>query len=70
MPRCRICRRELTNPESIAKGIGPVCEAKDGKALQFTIQFSLIQRCRYCGRFIRGDGISAIDHRAVCPGLK
>ncbi len=27
-PRCRVCGRPLTSPEAIAKGIGPVCEAK------------------------------------------
>lgn len=25
---CRICGRPLKNPDSIAKGIGPVCEKK------------------------------------------
>jgi hypothetical protein len=24
-PRCKICKRQLTNAESIAKGIGPEC---------------------------------------------
>ncbi len=27
-PRCRVCGRPLTSPEAIAKGIGPVCEAR------------------------------------------
>ena len=27
-PRCRVCGRPLTSPEAIAKGVGPVCEAK------------------------------------------
>lgn len=27
--RCRKCKRELTNPESREKGIGPKCEAKE-----------------------------------------
>lgn len=27
---CCVCGRELTNPESAAKGIGPVCEQKLG----------------------------------------
>ena len=27
-PQCRVCGRPLTSPEAIAKGIGPVCEAK------------------------------------------
>lgn len=26
---CRRCGRKLTDPESIAKGIGPVCEGKE-----------------------------------------
>lgn len=30
-PRCRVCGRPLTSPEAIAKGIGPVCEAKQMK---------------------------------------
>ena len=29
-PRCRRCHRRLTDPESIARGIGPECWAKDG----------------------------------------
>lgn len=28
--RCRICNRELTNPESIESGIGPVCRKNHG----------------------------------------
>ena len=28
IPRCRVCGRPLKSPEAIAKGIGPVCEAK------------------------------------------
>ena len=28
--RCSCCGRELTNPESIARGIGPICAAKWG----------------------------------------
>ncbi len=27
-PTCRVCGRPLTSPEAIAKGIGPVCEAR------------------------------------------
>ncbi len=27
-PTCQICGRELKAPESIAKGVGPECEAK------------------------------------------
>ena len=27
--RCRVCNRELTNPESLASGIGPVCEGRE-----------------------------------------
>lgn len=26
--RCRVCNRELTHPESIASGIGPVCAGR------------------------------------------
>ena len=28
---CGVCSRKLTNPESIAEGIGPVCAAKAGR---------------------------------------
>jgi hypothetical protein len=27
---CCICNRELTNPESVARGIGPICADKFG----------------------------------------
>ena len=27
-PRCRVCGRPLRSPEAIARGVGPVCEAK------------------------------------------
>lgn len=27
-PRCKICRHPLSDPESIAKGVGPECAAK------------------------------------------
>ena len=27
-PRCKICRRTLTDPNSIAKGVGPECAEK------------------------------------------
>jgi hypothetical protein len=27
-PKCQICRKELTDPSSIARGIGPDCLAK------------------------------------------
>jgi hypothetical protein len=27
-PRCKLCKKELTNPESIARGIGPECAEK------------------------------------------
>lgn len=27
-PRCKLCKKPLTNPESITKGIGPECAAK------------------------------------------
>jgi len=30
MTRCRICNRTLKNPAAIAKGIGPVCERRNG----------------------------------------
>ena len=70
MTRCRNCHRELTNPESIAKGIGPVCERKEAGSTQFRIQFSLIEKCRYCGQFVKSDGKSITDHRAICPGLE
>lgn len=28
MTECKICRRRLTNPLSVQRGIGPVCYAK------------------------------------------
>jgi hypothetical protein len=28
--RCRMCGRELTDPESIERGVGPDCLAKEG----------------------------------------
>ncbi len=28
IPRCRVCGRPLKSPQAIAKGIGPVCEAR------------------------------------------
>jgi len=31
MPKCKICHRELTSPESVAKGIGPECEGRRGR---------------------------------------
>lgn len=30
--RCRVCNRELTTPDSIRNGIGPVCAAKGAEA--------------------------------------
>lgn len=30
VPRCRRCRRQLTDQESIARGIGPECVLKEG----------------------------------------
>ncbi len=30
MTKCRICKRQLKNPVAILKGIGPVCERKEG----------------------------------------
>jgi uncharacterized protein DUF6011 len=27
-PRCKLCKKELTNPASIAKGVGPECATK------------------------------------------
>ena len=27
-PRCQLCRRRLSDPESIAKSVGPECEQK------------------------------------------
>ena len=68
MPRCKICHRELTNPTSIAKGIGPVCERKEASSPQLSIKWALIESCRKCGRFVKSDGKSAIEHRAICPG--
>lgn len=29
MKTCRRCGRELTDPKSIKKGIGPICEKKE-----------------------------------------
>jgi hypothetical protein len=29
--RCRVCNRRLTDPESIASGIGPKCKATEEK---------------------------------------
>lgn len=31
MSRCRVCHRELKSADAIAKGIGPVCEAKQAR---------------------------------------
>lgn len=28
MPRCVVCNRELTDPASIKRGVGPVCAQK------------------------------------------
>ena len=28
--KCRVCHRELRNPESIRLGIGPVCDGREG----------------------------------------
>lgn len=33
---CQICGRELTDPESKAKGIGPICEGRLNKRLKRT----------------------------------
>lgn len=32
--KCQLCGRELTNPESISKGIGPECSAKYAAGIQ------------------------------------
>lgn len=29
---CRVCNRELTRPDSMARGIGPVCAEREGCA--------------------------------------
>jgi len=29
--RCAKCRRALTDPDSVARGLGPVCAARDDK---------------------------------------
>jgi len=33
--KCSVCNRELKNPKSVEKGIGPVCEGKaNGKKVR------------------------------------
>jgi len=32
--RCRVCGRTLTDPESVALGIGPVCRQREGDSYE------------------------------------
>jgi hypothetical protein len=36
MARCRVCHRELSNPDHIAMGMGPVCAAKAARRASVT----------------------------------
>ena len=69
MTRCTICNRELTNPVSIAKGIGPVCEKKKGKSLQFKIVFAPMEKCVYCGQLVKRGCKHFARHINICPAF-
>ncbi|AYJ74809.1 MULTISPECIES: DUF6011 domain-containing protein [Thermus] len=60
MARCSVCGRELKDPRSIARGIGPVCARKQTRMLEMERQSRI---CYRGGRCLNPIHLSALLYR-------
>ena len=63
MTRCTICKRELTDPASIARGWGPECAKVAQDRTDLARQFPLGCRVRYIASTSEGLEGQVIGHR-------